>query len=110
MDDPQDSGAEIERTPVTTEVYDLEAFGGYIFYYKTVFGRHSIFNFDTNNLIFGSPIPFKDVAFMHHSLQPGERVLTECVYTWDMYIYMYVHIMCMYCINFITPYNIVMYV
>ncbi|MCG8621785.1 MAG: hypothetical protein MJE68_07280 [Proteobacteria bacterium] len=72
MDDPQDSGAEIDSVPVTTRVYDLEAFGGYIFYYKIIFNRHSIVNFDTNNIVYGSPTLFMDIAFMHHSLQPGE--------------------------------------
>ena len=110
LDDLQDSGAEIDSAPVTTRVYDLEAFGGSIFYYKTVFRRHNIANFDTNNFVFSSATPFVDITFMHHSLQPGEWVLTECVYTWDTYVHVHVHV-CAHCVlhKFITPY-IVMYV
>lgn len=70
LDHPQDHVEMIGDIPV--KVFDLEAFGGSVYYYRKTFARHNIVNFDTNSFVFGNSAAFMDVAFMHHSLQPGE--------------------------------------
>ena len=71
LDDPRDRG-EMTDGPVSVTVFDLEAFGGSVYYHKKTFNKHIIVNVDTNNFVFSSTTPFMDIAFMHHSLQPGE--------------------------------------
>ena len=68
-----DGGQDIHMSTIGVKVFDLEAFGGSIYYQrKSLFSKHAIVNKETGNFVFSRMGPFVDITFMHHSLQPGE--------------------------------------
>ena len=59
------------------QIYDFEAFGGSFYYHTrsfvgTPFTKDGIVKVESDNFVFVNPAAFKDITFMHHSLQPGE--------------------------------------
>ena len=75
LDDSGDFGTMIGN-PIRKQIYDLEAFGGSLYYHAKTFNRDVIANADSTNFVFSNSAAFKDITFMHHSLQPGEWLLT----------------------------------
>ena len=73
LDDPMDDGAMI-GIPYSGRALDFDALGGSFYYSiaENLFGYSSIFDVGSNNAVLLEPGSFKDIKFMHHSLQPGE--------------------------------------
>ena len=73
LDDLEDGGNVEESYTIHVAVFDVETFGGSVYYHRIIHMIDNIINAHTNNHV--PPIlyntKFNDFVIMHHSLQPG---------------------------------------